>query len=253
VPIRVNDNDMSGHMRVTPVLEFLPKRNLSGGLDIQTNSAISNLPKYDTTTNLRWDMPSYVLGLGVDYGLSKVLSFSAGGNYSEVNGNHFFEWDLGLGLCFEGENSGGRLEGGIQWEDMSYQALFDKYRVDHYILSGIDSVKYLSSFTESGTHSAVNFYANLILNTKFPASPINGFVRVGYGSTSLIDNSMFTNTNSESISKSVGFITLTPGLFFDVGKWNRLVLGCQFMSPTSMSSSSPAWMISPVVQFDFTF
>ncbi len=253
VPIRVTDNDMAGHLRVTPHIEFMPKRKLEGILQIQTDQGITNdFPQYDTTVNLQWTLPSYVAGVSFDCGLSKVVSLSAGGNYSEVNGKHFFEWDLGLGLCFEGENSGGRLEAGIQWEDIFYKATFDQYEVDHYF-SGADSVKYLYSFGGSGTHSNANLYVDLTLNTRFFDSPVNGFIRIGYGETSLIDASMFTGQESENISQSVGFVSLTPGLYFDVDKWDRLLLGCQFISPTSLNSSNPGWLVSPVVQFDFTF
>jgi len=253
VPIRVNDNDMSGHLRLTPVFELMPKRNLDGVLQIGTNKEISSLPQYDTTTNLRWNFPSYVAGLSADYGLSKIISFSAGGNYSQVDGKHFFEWDLGLGLCFDGENSGGRLEAGLQWENIWYRATFDKYEVDHYIFGGEDSVKYLYSFSSNGNRSNVNFYVNLTLNTKFHSSPVNGFVRIGYGSTSLVDNDVLSGQEQGDVSQSVSFISLTPGLFLDIGEWNRIVLGCQFISPSSLNTSNPEWLISPMIQLDFTF
>jgi hypothetical protein len=252
MPIRVNDGDMSGRLRISPYLELMPNTNMNGILQIQTNQDISQLPQYDTTKNLNWNLPSYVAGLSFDYGLSKVLSFSAGGNYSQADGKHSFEWDMGLGLCFDGDNSAGRIEAGLQWEDISYNALFDKYEIDHYF-SGVDSVKYLGPFGINGQHSAGNFYINLTLNTRYPNSPVNGFVRIGYGVTSLLDEDMFPQNETENISTSVGFISVTPGLYFDIGKSNRIVLGCQFMSPTSLDSSDPAWLVSPVVQFDFIF
>ncbi len=253
VPIRVNDGDASGHLTITPCVEFMPSKRIEGSLQVPTDGEISSLPQYDTTMNLQWNLPSLVAGVGMDYGLTKVVSLSADGNYSQINGKHSFEWDLGLGLCFEGENSGGRLEGGVQWENMSYHAVFDKYEVDHYIFGGGDSIKYLNSFEVNGDRSDWNLYVNLTLNTRFANSPVNGFVRIGYSNTSLIDNDMFSSEDEVDYSKSVGFISLTPGLYYDMGKWNRIVVGCQFMSSSSLNTSTPGWLVSPVVQFDFTF
>ncbi|MGO9482688.1 MAG: hypothetical protein ACLP05_13040 [Candidatus Kryptoniota bacterium] len=252
MPIRVNDGDMSGHLRISPYLEFMPKTNLTGVLQIQTNQDISQLSPYDSTRNLDWNMPSYVGGLSFDYGLSKILSFSAGGNYSQADGKHSFEWDMGLGLCFDGENGAGRIEAGLQWQDISYDASFDKYEVYQYY-SGIDSVKFVDSFGINGSYSTANFYINLTLNTKYTTSPINGFVRIGYGVTSLLDDGMFPASQNVDISSSTGFITVTPGLYYDINKSNRIILGCQFMSPTSLDNSNPSWLFSPVVQLDFLF
>lgn len=252
VPVRITDRDIDGHLRITPSILVTKKRNLDGATELNSDYDLGMYGPNDSTNNLHWNLPSYVAGLSIDYGLSRTLSFSAGGTYSKTNGKESFEWDVGLAACFQDKTIGGRLEAGLQWQDINYSALFDRYNLEHDWSTGEDAATYLYSFSRFGKFMTGNVYCNLTLNTKYQGSPVNGFVRVGYGVTSVLSNDMLRINENGDIATSVGFINITPGLYFNITRWNRLLLGCDFSAPVTMTSSTPDWLVIPVAQIDFT-
>lgn len=253
LPVRVTDRNMDGHLSITPHIAFMQKTNFSGVAELNNESDLNMYGVNDSTNNLHWNLPSYVAGLSIDYGLSKTLSFSAGGTYSNADGKKSLEWDFGLAACFQDEAIGGRLEAGVQWQDINYSALFDRYNLDQNWSTGEEVATYLYSFDRYGKYVTGNVYVDLTLNTKYRRSPVNGFIRIGYGVTSVLSNDMLSLNEDGDVATSVGFINVTPGLYFDITRWNRLLLGCDFAAPVTMTSSTPQWLAIPVAQIDFTF
>lgn len=253
VPIRVNDGNMTGHVRITPNISILPVQRTTGTIKVPTYNAVELLPRYDSlSNNLRMNLPTYVIGLGLDYGLSDLFSLSADGNYYRVDGKQSFESDIGLALTFGGDQVASRLEAGAEFESSSYSAVIDQYKVFE---SGglfnlnVDSAAYKSSYTTSGNNPSVDFYVNFTMNSRIKHSRVNWFARVGYGFISILSPSLPSAQNEQ---RAVGFLTFTPGVFYDINDWSRLVVGCRFMSATSGFYFSPNWLISPVAQVDFT-
>ncbi len=251
IPVRVTDGDAEGRLRVTPTFASMPGGSIDGRIEIERDSRLFDLHQYDTTNNLHWNLPSYVVGIALDYGTSKHFSFSLGANYSRTNEKKSYEWDFGLGWRFQDEYLGGRFEAGVQWQDIEYNAVFDRYKID-YSFSGSDVVQYLYTFNRYGRYAWGNFYGSLTLNTVFRGSSLNGFVRAGYGVTSVLSNEMLRANEDGDIAATVGMINVTPGLFINLTKWSRLVVGCELISPVTMNSYSPEWLIVPVAQIDFT-
>ncbi len=126
IPVRVTDGDSEGRLRVTPTFASMPGGSIDGRIEIKQDSRLFDLHQYDTINNLHWNLPSYVVGIALDYGTSKHLSFSFGGNYSITNEKKSYEWDFGLGWHFQEEYLGGRLGAGVQWQDIECNALFDR-------------------------------------------------------------------------------------------------------------------------------
>ena len=252
IPVRITDRDMAGHLRIIPHIAVMQRTNFSGVADLNSESDLNIYGVNDSTNNLRWNIPSYVAGLSFDYGLSKTFSLSAGGTYSKADGKKSLEWDFGLAACFQDEAIGGRLEAGVQWQDLNYSALFDRYNLEYNWSTGDQVAAYLYSFNRYGKYLTGNVYVNLTLNTKYRHSAVNGFVRVGYGITSVLSNDMLRLNEDGDIATSVGFIDVTPGLYFKITRWNSLLLGCEFVTPATMTSSNPEWLVIPVAQIDFS-
>lgn len=254
VPIRVNDGDMTGHVRITPNISILPVQRTSATIKVPTYSAIELLPRYDSLNgNLHMNLPNYILGLGVDYGFSDLFSLSADGNYYQVGGRRSFESDFGLGITFSGDQIASRIEAGAEFESSSYNALIDQYRVfesGNLFNVTVDSAAYQSSYTASGNNPSVDFYVNFTLNSRIKHSRVNWFARIGYGFTSILSPTLPTAGNEQT---AVGFLTFTPGVFYDINKSTRLVVGCRIMSAMSGYNMSPNSLISPIAQMDFTF
>lgn len=251
-PIRVTDGDIRGKFRFTPYVEVMPKRNVNGVTQLNVDYDSKKYGNYDSTNNVFWNLPSYVAGLSFDYGLSKIVSFSAGGLYSKVNGKESLEWDAGLAFCFQGRDIGGRFEVGVQGQDIGYDAFFDRYNLESSQSAGRNNVVYLYSFERYGKILTGNFYCNFTLNTKIPRSPVNGFVRGGYGVTSILSNETLRPNEDGDVATSIGFVSISPGIFFNLTEWNRLLLGCDLISPIGMNPSSPRWLAAPILQVDFT-
>lgn len=252
VPVRVTDGNMKGQLRLTPHIEFSRERNFDGTTGLNNDISLEQYGNYDLNNNVNWTLPSYVAGLSLDYGLSEAVSLSAGTTYSDMNGRESYEWDGGLAVCFQDRNIGGRLEAGVQWQDIRYNVILDRYDLIRDWSTGQSTREYLYSISRYGKFLTANFYCDFVLNTKVKSSPVNGFVRAGYGVTSILSNDMLRATEDGDIATSVGFFSLTPGLFFDLTKWNRLLLGCDFITPAGMTGSIPRWLIMPLVQVDFT-
>ncbi len=252
VPVTVTDGNMKGKLMLTPHIEFSGKKSFCGTTGLNDNSDLQQYGNYDSTNNVNWTLPSYVAGLSLDYGLSEAVSLSAGATYTDMNGSESYEWNGGLAVCFQDRIFGGRLEAGAQWQDIRYNVILDRYEIVNYWPPDGSTTQYLYSIDRYGKFLTANFYCDLVLNTKVESSPVNGFVRAGYGVTSILSNDMLRATEDGDIATSVGFYSLTPGLFFDITKWNRLLIGCDFISPAGMTSTSPRWLIMPLVQVDFT-
>lgn len=252
IPVRVTDRDMGGHLRIIPHIAFMQQRSINGAADLNNGTDLTQYGIYDSTNNVRWNLPSYVAGLSLDYGLSKSVSLSVGGTYANVSGRESLEWDAGIALCFQDPNLGGRLEAGVQWQDINYRTLLDRFDEEYNWNTGANTVTYLYSIERYGKFQTGNFYCSFTLNSRFSGSPVNVFGRVGYGVTSVLSNEMLKLNEEGDISTSIGFLNVTPGVCFNITRWNRLVLGCDFISPVGMSSSSPRWLVVPVAQFAFT-
>ena len=252
VPVRVTDGNIKGQLRLTPHIEFSREKDLEGTTGLNNDINLEQYGNYDSTNNVNWTLPSYVAGLSLDYGLSEAVSLSAGATYSDMNGRESYEWDGGLAVCFQDRNIGGRLEAGVQWQDIRYDVFLDRYDLIGGWSTRGSTSRYLYSIRRYGKFLTANFYCDFVLNTKVKSSPVNGFVRAGYGVTSILSNDMLRVSEDGDIATSVGFFSLTPGLFFDLTKWNRLVLGCDFINPAGMTGPKPRWLIMPLVQIDFT-
>ncbi len=249
IPVRITDGETEGHLRLTPNISVMQNRKIDGSVDIEKDPHLGRLSIYDTTDNVHWTMPSNVVGIALDYGLSKHFSFSLGGNYSKTNDKKSYEWDVGLGWCFYDQYLGGRFDFGFQWQDIAYSAYFDRYQSSP-SGSGLD---YMYTFNRYGRYVTGNFYGSITLNTVFRRFPLNAFVRAGYGVTSVLSDEMLRVNEEGDIAAYVGMLNVTPGLYFDLTRWSRLVVGCEFSSPVSMTSYSPEWLIVPTAQIDLSF
>lgn len=250
-PVRVTDRGIDGRLTLTPHVELFSSRTLTGRTNLNSDYDLADYANYDTANNVRWNLPSYEAGLSLDYGLSKTFSLSAGALYTNMSGREYYEWDGGLAACFQDANVGGRLEAGVQWQYIRYNVTLDRYNVTSNWSTGSTTTEYLYSFSRFGRYLTGNFYCNFTLNTKVKASPVNGFVRAGYGITSLLSDEMLKTRESGNISTSVGAVNLAAGFYFDIARWSRLVVGCSFISSTALSVSSPQWLVVPLAQMDF--
>ena len=67
--------------------------------------------------------------------------------------------------------------------------------------------------------------------------------------TSIFHN--YTQTDKRG-SSTAGFISLTPGIYFNFSEASRVLLGCRFYIETQIGGADPKYFIMPMMQVDFT-
>ena len=289
-PVSITDRNQEKPLRIMPHFSFNSNNRALGG-QIDGHSLVNANGRYmvDTTygsnntvsfhertgsnnlpflgENLQWDQPSASFGADIDYTFSKHWALSLGADFSSVDGEGLWGYRAGLGLFSESEKSALRIDGGIRWQQLRYQA---STVVIKRTLSESSTDEEVYFFRDKGKSTPMNIYAAITLNTKNPEWSVNMFLQAAFSRQSLAD---FKPTvvdpvivffpvpiplqpdvivHDQRAEFSSTFIVFTPGVYLNIDQSLRLLLGARINLQTEIKDSSPDTIVLPFLQLDLS-
>lgn len=221
-----------------------------------------------TGHNLRWKLPDATFGVDVDYATSNHLAVSFGANYSAVEGIGLWGYRVGLGLFSEDSAGAIRLDAGLGWQTLAYEAHTVVVKRTTYMFSS-DVDEQAGFFRDKGTSTPMDFYASLTFNTKYHGWFPGIFVQLAVSRQSLAS---FKPTIQESfplIPVFQGFtpevivhdtrdkfsstvFVITPGIYFDISPSARLLAGVHINVQTEITEISPSTIVLPLLECEWS-
>jgi hypothetical protein len=251
-PVYVTMDSTRNLVRISPKFSFNPKRRLTGSIDPESTGDPAR------SGNLKWTLPEYTVGFSADFGLGRYSSLTFGGNYGRADGYDSWNGHVGIGFHHAEPTSGVRMEAGLCFSGFRHDATSDVVTTSDFEIWGSSWTKV--SYHDRGDDRAIDFYAQMTMNTIIPESPVNLFLNIGILRQTLMKYRPSTRTDwliipvMETSSDAVYrilFLSMTPGLSFDLGTRNRLLVGGRIAVPLG-ESLHPLPVISPFMQLDFT-
>jgi hypothetical protein len=250
-PVYVAMDSTKGLVRISPRYSVNQKRRLTGTIDQESGRDPAK------TGNLQWNLPDYTIGFGADFGLGRSGSLTLGGNYGSVDGYDSWNGYVGIGIHDVGPGSGFRLDAGLCLSGLRHDAYTVVVTTSDFDFWGSSSET--ASYHDRGDDSAIDFYAQMTLNTINKKSPVNLFVSAGILRQTLLKYRPSTRTDwllipvmetSSDATYRIILLSLTPGLSFNLGARYMLLVGGRIVTPLS-KDLNPRPVISPFMQLDF--
>jgi hypothetical protein len=210
---------------------------------------------------LHWKLPDFTIGIGMDIGVSRILSFSLDWNYGSAGGYDSWNGCFGMGLHYACPSVGFRFETGLCLRSLGHDAYTVVVTETHGLFGGssVDS----SFYHDRGNDKSLDFYGLFTLNTNFRRWPVNLFV-----STSILRQTFMNydpetwselvfvtiipmGTSGANITCRANFLSVTPGVFFRLNDRCKLLVGGRFVTALNMDMKSNA-AVTPFMQFDFS-
>jgi hypothetical protein len=215
--------------------------------------------------NLHRQFPSAMVGLDVDYGVSRLIAFSFGAHYSTVGSTGLTGYHAGIAFRQQKGNTGVRFDVGWQWEEF----LYDAYTVvTERPLSSQSST--VSFYQDRGKSRQGEFYAALTVNSANPGWYLKPFLQLGITRQGISDirpaapqmetwviPPFFVTSLSPSIVNdkrreftSTQFI-ITPGISTDLDESLSIIVGLTLDVETNIEEYSRSTMLVPVIRLDW--
>lgn len=275
-PVFITDSAEVGEFRIAPLLSFGKAGTLDGTVDGHTKVNRNGVYQLDTTyngneitlqetpdtntftyqgKNLRWQTPEMVVGVQGDYAISRTLALAFGFRYSALRNQDFWSGNVGLGLHTTGEMVGFRLEGGVHWSPLAYDAL--TVVVTRISLFG-STTEDVAVFHDIGRETNLGFYGSLTLNTRRAEWPLNLFLNVALARqrvtnyephTSVFVAPFYTSVRITDVraSASATFLSVSPGVYLNFDLRQRLILGVRWTKGTDVVEGN---FLSPFIQYE---
>jgi len=256
-PIHLTDSTDTPSITFSPRFSYSTKNTLIG--DIKQRSELYEL---DTTfvpseNSLTWNIATVNAGLDMDVVLSKSFAIFFGINYSSQNNFKAWGGNFGIGLFGYGNGTAFRLDIGMQLHSMQYNAYTVVRTRTSSLFGGED--EFIGFFQDVGKSTHLDPYFSLTYNTAFKTWPVNLFFNAGFSVQTLFSFTPrssyhsfgFYRTTDLRGSSTAGFINFTPGVYFFLGKSNRILLGTHFYIETQIEGADPTLFILPMIQLDF--
>lgn len=212
--------------------------------------------------NLTWNVASINAGIDFDARFTKSFAAFCGVNYSSVNNRSIWGGNIGLSGLLTTGKIGLRLDAGLHIQEIAY----DAYTVE------IVNYEYVFFYHDLGKSGHLDPFINLTINSASPNAFINFFLNVGYSQQTIVgftpqdkDETYYSDYNLFSYERhreivedlrgeaTVGYLNLTPGVFFRVGKSSRILIGARFFFANGLDKSDVSSFILPMMQVDFMF
>ncbi len=283
-PVHITVNNTEEQLRISPHVSLRPSGNRAVTGVLEGHSMVDARGQYQVDTiinsdntvsfrertgannfsftgeNLRWRMPLTFLGVDVDYSFSRHWALSAGVSYSSVDGQGLWGYRVGLGLFSEGVSSSIRLDAGIQWQELVYEASTVVVKAPDPPSSGGE----VGFFRDRGKSSPLDVYGAFTFNTKEDWAA-NIFLQVAFSKQSLakfkpsipeyygvfpliVPAAVVHDMRAEFSSTCV---VITPGVYVDLATSTRALLGIRFNIQTEIKESSPGNILVPFFQVDW--
>jgi hypothetical protein len=279
-PLHITNEHKLGDITISPRLSINSAKSITGQIDGHT--AVNSRGTYQVDTifnndntwyyapsstnkftyegeNLTWDIPDVSFALDIDLAISDKVSLFGGMNYAVQKQTDLFGGTVGLGFISEKEQSVLRLDAGVSWQQMNYNAA----TVVVTEVRGGEDRTYVNFYRDRNKSSSATFFGSVTYNTKLTDFPVNFFVNAGYFGQALFDfqpemsDNEYTFFNTTVIDArgegTAGFLSITPGLFQEIDGLGRIIFGVRMLKETRLESADNSFFVIPVIQFDFRF
>lgn len=211
--------------------------------------------------NLHWNLPDAYFGVDMDFPLSRTLSLAGSLNFSSVNNQELIGGSVGFGLSKEGQNSAFRFDFGVSFQEYAFDA--ETVVITTYSDFGSQATDIIF-YHDVNKNKDVNLYGSVTINSISKTS-FNYFVTLSYFSQTLLDFEPTENnpeyyfwgparyTSDLRGEASTSYLSISPGIYHNLSKDIRLLLGFSLLKDLGMEESSESIIILPVLKFDLLF
>jgi hypothetical protein len=256
-PIHISNKVKAREIHLTPRFSYNQNRQFHSHAAGDTYQDYSSSEKGE---NFHWETPAAQFGLDIDYLASDHIALNLGVNFAAMHGTVFWGGNMGMGFPFSGPPLAGRVECGLQWQSIAY----DAYSV---------VVREVTSWWSSSTETSVmyfhdvkratpwNIYTTLTLNT-ISDGFLNGFTSISLSWQTAasfhprhIDTAgplyeyHYTDTRADN---SMTFLIITPGFVFSLSPSISLLTGIRIMKEMQLDHGKST-LIVPLMQVDLKF
>jgi hypothetical protein len=291
-PLHITNANEESHVRVTPHVEFNPRRNqkvvgvISGhslvnqhgvfqvdtlvdGRTIRFREHVDANTNQFTGTNLTWRIPDQSGGVDLDIHLSQNFALSGGINWSTVDGQDLWGYSAGFAIISRSSSSALRFDLGLKWQELAYDALTVVItKQTQWFSSDVD--ERVGFFHDKGVSAPLDFYVGGTYNTCIPEWVVTPFMQVAFCRQALakfqpiiqeISPGLFfpfpfvlERVSVDDMRASFSSITLgiTPGVYLNLTHSIALVVGARINVQLQIYEASPKTIVMPMAQLDLT-
>ncbi len=193
-PLSITTGQKQGGFTFSSRFSINDNNQLSGRIEKHTNVDAGGIYRVDTVLNgdgsriykesnknfneykgknLKWNLPNFLAAVNVDYAAGNHIALNLGLNYSVQNQSSFTGGNAGIGFFSEKEGSAFRLDAGVMWQSLSYEASTVMI-TEETPLFGSSSTT-ISFFKDRNKSTNLNPYVSLTFNTSSKNTPLNFF------------------------------------------------------------------------------
>jgi hypothetical protein len=286
-PVHITSDMKEKPLRITPHIAINPagRRDITGQIDGHSKVDRNGIYQVDTIRNsdntvlfrertnanryafngknLIWKTPAVIVGANFDFTIGNHIALSLGTSYSSESGNGLWGYSAGLGFFSEAINFAFRVDAGIHWQTLAYEAYTAVVEKE---LFSNNSEQRVGFFRDNGTVAPMGFYASLTYNTTHQEWFTNFFLQLCLSKQALADfkpelqNEGFlfpffqqtTVVHDARANYSSTIIGITPGIYMQINHSAKLIAGLHFYVQTQIIDSSPGTIIVPSLMFEWS-
>ena len=284
LPLHITNSQKEGSVTISPKLSISGTKIINGRVPEHTLVNSEGIYQLDTVSvnghqayressanqfafngdNMSWSPPDFTAGVNFDYCAGNHVALALGMDYSSKQSASLLGLRAGLGFFQQKGNSAFRIDVGLAWQDIKYEA-FSVLKSQYTPYGGTTQDPIIIFFRDIKKENYMNPYFSLTYNTCFPDNPVNFALSLGYFSQTLFDfqpehvNFLYYPASSTTINEdlrgdgSVTFVEITPAVYFDLNESMRIIGGIKILKETQLESISNSVFINPIVQLDMHF
>ena len=283
-PLNITADQKQGSFTFSTRFSVNDNKQLSGRIEKHTNVDVGGIYRIDTVfngdgsryykesnknfneykgKNLEWNLPNFLAAVNVDYAAGNHIALNLGLNYSVQNQSSYTGGNAGIGFFSEKEGSAFRLDAGVMWQSLSYEASTVMI-TEETPLFGSSSTT-ISFFKDRNKSTNWNPYVSLTFNTSSKDAPLNFFLNLGYFGQTLFNFEpsdpnpeyyplgITVIRNDQRGESTASFLNLSSGIFINMTENSKIVLGVRLLKETQIEETSKSLFVLPVLQLDMNF
>jgi hypothetical protein len=270
MPVHLGEQQEPGTIRVSAGASAYPVTSFNGRINYYTPVNSKGVFQVDTSydngtpvyhldngdthtfsgTNFHAAYPGYSLAAGIDVAYTKHASLVGGVQYTTLNGNEYDAEYLGVGLTSADSVRAIRADFGLRLSST-------RFALDYVVITTPFSFEPSLNQSTAEFHSVsaenedVNFYCSVVVNSNFPGSSFDFFLRGGFVRQTEF-NYAADEFSSNDAEYTTSLISFTPGVIFNLSPTTRLLAGVVFAHDTN-SDNATSFRPMPLGQFEFRF
>ncbi len=283
-PLNITADQKQGSFTFSTRFSVNDNKQLSGRIEKHSNVDVGGIYRVDTVfngdgsryykesnknfneykgKNLEWNLPNFLAAVNVDYAAGNHIALNLGLNYSVQNQSSYTGGNAGVGFFSKKEGSAFRLDAGVMWQSLSYEASTVMI-TEETPLFGSSSTT-ISFFKDRNKSTNWNPYVSLTFNTSSKDAPLNFFLNLGYFGQTLFNFEpsdpnpeyyplgITVIRNDQRGESTASFLNLSSGIFINMTENSKIVLGVRLLKETQIEETSISLFVLPVLQLDMNF